>query len=101
MTARITVDRAVLADLCRHCHIRRLSFFGSVLRDDFNSKSDVDILVEFSPQQIPGFLRLAKIEAELSQLLGGRRVDLLTPKFINHRLRKRVLESAELAYAEE
>jgi predicted nucleotidyltransferase len=100
MTTRIAIDKPALAKLCRQYHIRRLSFFGSVLRDDFGPQSDVDVLVEFEPEHIPGLLKLALIEADLSHLLGGRRVDLLTPKFINHRIRKRVLESAELAYAE-
>ena len=100
MTMRIPIDKAALASLCRKHHIRQLSFFGSVLRDDFGPQSDIDVLVEFEPEHIPGFLRLATIEADFSKLLGGRPVDLLTPKFINRRIRSRVLDTAELAYAE-
>ena len=100
MTTRVPIDTLALADLCRRYHIRRLSFFGSVLRDDFGPKSDVDVLVEFEPEHVPGFLRLALIDGELSRLLGERHVDLVTPKFINHRIRRRVLESAEVAYAQ-
>lgn len=100
MTTRLPIDTVALADLCRRYGIRRLSFFGSVLRDDFSPQSDVDLLVESEPEHVPGFRRLALIEAELSKLLRGRRVDLVTAKFLNHRIRRRVLESAEVAYAE-
>ena len=100
MTTRVPFNEFALAELCRREYIRRLSFFGSVLRDDFGPESDVDVLVEFEPEHVPGFLRLAQIEAELSQLLGGRQVDVVTPKFLNRRIRQRVLEAAEVAYAE-
>jgi uncharacterized protein len=100
MTTRVPIDPAALAGLCRRYHIRRLSFFGSVLRDDFGPQSDVDILVEFEPEHVPGFFRLALIEGELTGLLGGRHVDVVTPKFLNRRIRQRVLDAAEVAYAE-
>lgn len=93
-----TIPRERLAVLCRRCRIRRLSLFGSVLRDDFGPESDVDVLVEFEPGHVPGFLRLHEIEQELSALLGGRRVDLVTPRFLNPRLRERVLAQAEPQY---
>jgi uncharacterized protein len=89
-----------IADLCRRHHIRKLSFFGSVLRGDFGPESDVDVLVEFEPEHIPGFLHLHDIEQELSELLGGHRVDLVTEKFLNQRIRDRILASAEVRYAE-
>ena len=71
--------------------------FGSVLRDDFRPESDVDVLVEFEPGHTPG-LRFVRIERDLSELLGGRRVDLVTPKFLNRRIRDRVLAEAEDQY---
>jgi len=89
-----------IADFCRRHHIRRLAFFGSVLREDFRPESDVDVLVEFEPRHVPGFIALYAIEAELSAILGGRKVDLVTPGFLNHRIRQRVLAEAEVAYAE-
>ena len=98
--ARIPVDRQKVADFCRRHHISRLSLFGSVLRDDFRPDSDVDILVEFEPGYTVGFIRLCQIEQELSALLGGRRLDLITPKFLNHRIRDRVLADAEVHYAQ-
>jgi uncharacterized protein len=99
MTTQVSIDTTALADLCRQYHIRRLSFFGSVLRDDFGPQSDVDLLVEFEPEHVRGFLRLALIEGGLSQLLGGRHVDLVTPKFLNRGIRRRVLDAAEVVYA--
>jgi len=99
MRAAIAIDREKLAALCRRHHIRRLSLFGSVLRPDFRPESDVDVLVEFEPGQVPGFLKLYEIEAELSALLGGRDVDLVTRQSLNRRLRDRVLASARVEYA--
>ena len=99
MRARIPVDREEIANFCRRNHIRRLALFGSVLRDDFGPDSDVDILVEFEAGHVPG-LAFIRLEQELSRLLGGRRVDLVTPKFLNERIRDRVLADAEVQYAE-
>ena len=85
---------------CRRNHIRKLSLFGSVLRKDFSPGSDVDVLVEFDPNYIPGLIRLAGMERELSDLLGGRRVDLRTPEDLSPYFRDEVLASAEVQYAE-
>ena len=54
MPAAIEVDRERIAEFCRRHHIRRLALFGSVLRDDFTPDSDVDVLVEFEPEHVPG-----------------------------------------------
>ena len=97
MSARIPIDRDALARFCRHDHIARLALFGSVLRPDFRSDSDIDVLVEFQPGHVPGF-RFVSIEHELSQLLGGRRIDMVTPKFLNPRIRNQVLSTAESLY---
>jgi predicted nucleotidyltransferase len=99
MSARIHVDEQKLADVCTRNRIRRLSFFGSVLRDDFGPQSDIDVLVEFDPDATPGFIRLYCIEQELSAILGGRRLDLLSPKALHPLLREKVLREAELQYA--
>jgi hypothetical protein len=98
--AAIEVEQSELARFCRRRRIRKLSFFGPVLRDDFRSDSDVDCLVEFEPGAVVGYVRLAAIEKELSELLGGRNVDIVNPKFLRPRIRDRVLESAEVQYAE-
>lgn len=99
MAARISIDRSALAEFCRRHHVRKLSLFGSVLRPDFTAESDVDVLVEFEPDHVPGFIGLHAMEAELSERLGGRRVDLVTEGSLNHRIRDRILSAAEVQYA--
>ena len=96
---KLDVPKALLAEFCRRNHIRRLAFFGSVLREDFGPTSDVDVLVEFEPGAVPGFLGLSVIEAELSALLGNREVDLVTEKFLSPRIRDRVLAESEVGFA--
>jgi len=98
MTARIQVPREALAEFCRRNQIRRLSLFGSVLREDFGPESDVDVLVEFDPEARVGFFALVRMEMELSELL-GHKVDLNTPGFLSKYFRDRVLEEAEVHYA--
>jgi predicted nucleotidyltransferase len=97
MSPRISIDRDAISAFCRRHHIARLALFGSVLRDDFHADSDVDVLVEFLPGHVPG-LDFITIERELSLLLQGRRVDMVTPKFLNARIRDQVLTSAEPLY---
>jgi uncharacterized protein len=98
--ARIAVDREQIADFCRKHHIRRLSFFGSVLRDDFGPESDVDVLVEFLPGKTPGYFRLIEMEFELADLLAqGRKVDLRTPQELSRYFRDKVVAAAEPIYA--
>ena len=92
------IDREKIAHFCRRHHIRKLALFGSVLRDDFRPDSDVDVLVEFEPEHTPGFIRLFQIEEELSQLVEGRKLDLVTPGFLNRRIRDKVLSQAQVQY---
>ncbi len=99
MPAQIEVPLEPIAAFCRRHHIRRLSLFGSVLHEEFQAESDVDVLVEFEPGRTPGFA-LIRMQDELSALFGGREIDLITPKFLNHRIRDRVLAEAEVLYAQ-
>ncbi len=94
--ARIEVPRERIAAFCRKHHIRRLALFGSVLRDDFDSQSDVDVLVEFEPGHVPGLAFFA-MEQELSEIL-RRKVDLNTPSFLSPYFRASVLAEAETHY---
>ena len=94
---QIQVPRQALADFCRRHHIRRLRLFGSVLREDFRPDSDIDVLVEFEFGHTPGW-EIVDIENELSRLLAGHRVDMVDPKFLNRRLKDRILSSAALQY---
>jgi len=88
-----------IADFCRRHHIRSLSFFGSVLGPGFRPDSDVDVLIEFDAGHTPG-LNVYEIEQELSQLCGGRRIDMVNPKYINRWLKEIVLSTAESAYGQ-
>jgi hypothetical protein len=97
VSPHISIDRKAVSEFCRRHHIKRLALFGSVLRDDFTADSDVDVLVEFEPGHVPG-LDFVTIEREFSRLLKGRRVDMVTPKFLNPRIRDQVLRSAEPFY---
>jgi predicted nucleotidyltransferase len=96
---RITVPHDELAAFCRRHHIRKLSLFGSVLRDDFRPDSDVDVLVEFEPGHSVGW-EIVDMEDELSKLFGGHKVDLVQKEFLYWRLRDRILDSAEVQYAQ-
>src|SRR2546430_46490 len=96
---KIAIPKEQIAEFCRRHHICKLSLFGSVLRDDFRPDSDVDVLVEFEPEHIPGLIRFAGMELELSKLLGGRKVDLNTPQFLSLYFRDEVLEEAEVQVA--
>jgi predicted nucleotidyltransferase len=93
-------DTAVLAEFCKTHHIRRLAVFGSVIRGEARPHSDIDFLVEYDPQARPGLVELQRIEDELSQLCGGRRVDLVNPKYLSPRLKDRILAEAQLQYAD-
>ena len=95
--ARIEVPKEKLTDFCRRYHIRKLAFFGSVLREDFVPSSDVDVLVEFEPGHVPG-LGFFAMEREISELL-GRSVDLNTPGFLSRAIREDALAEAEVQYA--
>jgi predicted nucleotidyltransferase len=95
------IEKTQLAEFCRRHHIRWLALFGSILRSDFRPESDIDILVEFEPEHIPGLFGMARLERELSQLLGGRKVDLRTPEDLSCYFRDEVLQTAEVVYAKE
>lgn len=95
---KIEIPRERVAEFCRKHHIRRLSFFGSVISDHFTQDSDVDVLVEFEQGQVVGLLRLAFMEIELSEIL-GRKVDLRTPADLSRYFREEVLSGAEVLYA--
>lgn len=98
ITNNIVVSKSEIADFCQRNRIRKLSFFGSFLRDDFGPKSDVDVLVEFEPDARVGLFKLYDLEQELSKLLGGRRIDMNTPKSLSKHFRDEVLAEAEVVY---
>jgi uncharacterized protein len=97
---RPEIPKTLIKEFCRRHHIRKLSVFGSYLREDFRTDSDIDFLVEFDPEHIPGLLRIAGMERELSEILGGRKVDLRTARDLSRYFRDDVVASAEVQYAE-
>lgn len=94
----ISLPEKELQEFCQRNHVAKLSLFGSVLRDDFGPDSDVDVLVEFEEGHVPGFFGLARMEEELSGLV-GRKVDLRTPQDLSRYFRDEVIASAAVQYA--
>lgn len=98
MSDRIRLDHEALAAFCKERRIFRLSFFGSILSEKFRSDSDVDVLVEFEPGTRLGLIGMARLELELSALL-GRKADLRTPFDLSRYFRDDVLRQAEVQFA--
>ena len=99
MPARIDIDREKIAAFCQRHRIRRLSLFGSVLRDDFGPDSDVDMLVEFEPGARVSPFDIGGMVHELSDML-GRPVDLRTERELSRYFRQEVVDTAEPLYAD-
>ena len=98
MPQRLFSDPEALAALCQRYCVRRLSLFGSTLRGTARPDSDIDLLVEFEPDAAPGLMTMAQIEIDLSNLLGGRRVDLRTAADLSHYFRDEVVRTAEAQF---
>ena len=97
--SKIKLPNEEIAAFCKKNHICKLSLFGSVLRDDFGPASDLDFLVEFENDKIPGLIGLSRMERELSAILNGRKIDLRTPQDLSKYFRHDVLAHAEVQYA--
>ena len=93
----LDIPKDLLEEVCRRHYIKRLAMFGSVLREDFGPDSDVDMLVEFEPEHSPGW-EIVEIADDLSRLCGGRRVDVVNPKYLNRYLKERVLQTAAVQF---
>jgi predicted nucleotidyltransferase len=89
-----------IAAFCERHHIRKLSLFGSVLRDDFrphgDDPSDVDVLVEFESGHTPGW-NIVSMENEISKIIGWN-VDFRTPEELSRHFRQKVIETALTIY---
>jgi uncharacterized protein len=96
-TLALQIPQDKITDFCHRYHIRKLSLFGSILRDDFRPDSDIDVLVEFELGKTPGFA-IVTMQQELSELFGGRVVDLRTPQELSRYIRDRVLSEAQVQY---
>ncbi len=96
--AQISLPQERIAEFCRKHHIKKLAIFGSALRADFRDDSDIDVLVEFEPDYIPGLAFFAMAD-ELSKIL-GHKVDLNTPQCLSRYFRDKVLQEAVVQYVE-
>lgn len=94
----VEIPEQQLADFCRRHGVKTLSLYGSLLRDDFNPESDIDVLVEFLPNEKPSLLDLGGMQQELCDLF-QRQVDLKTPEFLSPFIRQRVEKEAQVQYA--
>lgn len=95
--AAIAIEEQTIRDFCHKHHIRKMALFGSVLRDDFTSESDVDVLVEFEPGHTVGLITFAGMENELSDLL-GRKIDMNTFAVLSPYFREEALREARVLY---
>jgi uncharacterized protein len=98
MGDRLSLEPIALAALCQRHGIRKLSLFGSELKGTARPDSDIDLLVEFVEGAKPSLLDMAQIEIELSELLGGRRVDLRTAAELSRYFRDEVVRTAKVQY---
>jgi len=94
-TVELPIDQ--IADVCRMYQVHELSVFGSVLTDRFGPMSDVDFLVVFEPGAEIGFLALAKMQRELSNLM-HRTVDLVPKAGLKAAIRDAVIADAQVVY---
>lgn len=93
----LPAEPARIAAFCRANGIRKLSLFGSALTERFRDDSDVDLLIEFEPEQRIGYLKMAAIERELSEII-GRKADLRTAAELSRYFREDVLRAAVPQY---
>ena len=92
------VDLEKIKNFCINNHISNLSLFGSILTENFNDSSDIDLLVEFEPDHIPGFFRLMEIQFNLSKIFNDRKIDLRTKNDLSRYFRQEVLNQAVVIY---
>ena len=97
---KVEVSKQEIADFCRRHHIKKIAVFGSALRGEMGPDSDIDLLVEFKEEHVPGFFRLYEIEEELSSIFGGKKIDLRTPGDLSRYFREEVVETAEVLHYE-
>jgi uncharacterized protein len=103
MKTAVPLPKDQIADFCSHWRVAELSLFGSILREDFHSQSDVDILIDFAPEADWGLLEHIQMQQELKAIL-GREVDLVSKRAIeqssNWIRRQEILSTAQLIYAQ-
>jgi predicted nucleotidyltransferase len=100
MMKHLPIEPSKLAAFCEANGIRKLSLFGSQLHGTARPDSDIDLLVEFHPDRVPGLFKIAEMEFQLSNMLGGKKVDLRTPEDLSRYFRQAVIQEAAEQYAQ-
>ena len=99
---KVSIPRKRIADFCQRWKVVEFSLFGSALREDFRSDSDIDVLVAFAPDTRVSLFDLVDMEDELKDVF-GREVDLVEKESIvrseNYIRRKNILENTKVIYA--
>ena len=102
MNSPLELPKKQIIAFYKKWNISELALFGSILRDDFNTESDIDFLVTFTPESDWRLLDHVMMEMELGKII-GRKVDLVTKRSIerseNPIRKKAILESAKVFYA--
>lgn len=90
--SNLSVNAERLEDICRRFAVQRLQIFGSSATNAARAGSDIDLMVEFVPGRAPGAFALVDLQDELSDLFGGRPVDLAFPSILRNPYRRRIIE---------
>jgi predicted nucleotidyltransferase len=95
----LEVPKEALKDFCHRWKIEELSVFGSVLRSDFRTDSDIDVLATFSGDADWSIFDLSRMHEELSNLV-GRKVDVIEQAGLRNPFRRReIMSSRRIIYA--
>ncbi len=98
---RLKLSQIDINKICEEWNIRKLFLFGSILRDDFNENSDIDILIQFNPDARQGLLTLAKLKHHLEDMT-QRSVDVAVQESVENSdnwIRKQeILNTAQVIY---
>jgi predicted nucleotidyltransferase len=93
----LQIPKDALESICKRYQVQELSIFGSAVGGDLRPDSDIDLLVQFEPLAKIGFLALAALQRELSELV-GRKVDLVPKEGLKPLIRNSILSSARVLY---
>ena len=89
---KLRISQTKLETLCRKYGVTKLSLFGSAARNELTPESDVDLLVEFSPDSRTSLFDMTQMQDEFSAALGGRKVDIATPEILRNPFRRESIE---------
>ena len=100
-SVKIKIPKTKIAEFCRRWNVSEFAIFGSALRGDFRSDSDIDVLVSFAPQAHVTLFDMVEMQDELKAIF-GREVDLISRRGVensrNYLRRKAILESAQVIH---